>query len=180
MQVTPKNRADAIVQPAAKVETVDFNPDTPVLETRSKNLPSPGDTITLNINPGQLSRFVSRFDPADGTQGVAALVPHLMIRTRGDQPFHEVTGPGFGGALPAPGSRVLFQQAFNDPVTETITLPNDADRLEMYIDFDTGHFDDAVTQAENLWSIHVGAPADTGYVSFFGENYTLPVGPKES
>jgi hypothetical protein len=157
------------LHPIDDAEVVRF--DGTNLHTVSGNALADGSSPIIMIDLGKVSAMVSSEDFTHGFEsahGVAAVVPHLFVRTDGG-PFVEAPRPP---ALPHNAGAQL-SLGF-DPAALRLVLPAHADRIELYMRFERWNYtrldgEDASTAAR------LDSRATDQFVSNFGDNYVLPV-----
>ena len=148
------------------------------LATTSSAALHAGSKVIVVLDMDSLSTLLSSESLDQGPsvdRGIAALVPHLYVRTDGGA-FTEITGlPSLDHARGDAISFLGYRDAEAFPA-RSITVPMGSDRLEMYMRFER------FTYHQTHEPVHdtspprrVDARTTDGFVSNFGKNFSLPV-----
>ena len=155
------------VRPLDDAELVHFDGIAP-LHTDSGNPLHAGGAAILVFDVQSLARLVSTI----GTDGTVALGPHLYVRVA-DTTFSEAPG-----AIPFTlnvGDIISFTFAPGGRRAVVVALPDDADRMELYMRYQRFTYTDFGLLSESLFRARVTGAASDGYVSNFGNNFRVPV-----
>jgi hypothetical protein len=155
------------VQRLDDAEIVRFDGTAPV-HTDSGNPLHAGAVAILVFDEQQLAGFVSTI----GTDGTVALVPHLLVRVA-NTAFSEAPGPAT--SRPNVGDVVSFTFAPGNLRAVMIALSHDTDRLEFYMRYERFTYTNGGSLSEDLYDGRITGAASDGYVSNFGNNFSLPV-----